>query len=468
MGDHKGSGDAASPALRAAASGPLRGAAAAPGDKSISHRAVLFGAMAEGETHIDGLLEAEDVLRTAAAARELGAVVEREREDGRWIWRVRGAPWRELGDNRALYFGNAGTGVRLMMGAVAGRRIAARFDGDASLRARPMGRVAEPLRAMGAKIELADGRLPASVDGSAGLTAIDYVSPTPSAQVKSAVLLAALGADGVTRFIEPAATRDHTERLLPRFNVAIETSAPALGREQNAEPGAEPGAGAGGRTLALKGGQRLTASDVVVPGDPSSAAFLAAAAAITPGSDVLIRNVLVNPLRAGFFDTMKEMGADLTYENEREVGEPIADIRVRHAPLTGVAAPASRAPSMIDEYPILSVVAAYASGDTYMPGVEELRVKETDRIDAVVAMLTAAGVETEAGPDWLRVVGRGSRGVPGGALVETRLDHRIAMSALVLGLGAQAPVGVDDAAPIATSFPTFAETLVGLGADISA
>lgn len=424
----------------------LAGEALAPGDKSISHRALIFGALAEGETVATGLLEGEDVLRTAAAMRALGAHVERDLTGAGPVWRIAGGRWKD--PERALYFGNSGTGCRLILGAAAGQGVAARFDGDQSLRKRPMRRVMEPLAAMGARIASADGRLPLALD-AARLRGIEYTLPVASAQVKSAVLLAGVGAEGTTTIIEPERSRDHTERMLAAFGMSLDL------REEGKS-----------RRIALRGGQSLTAARVDVPGDPSSAAFLAAAAAITPGSDLTIRNVLVNPLRAGFYATLRDMGADISVLNERIAGgEPVADIRVRHSPLRGVAVPASRAPSMIDEYPILSVVAAFAKGDTYMPGVEELRVKESDRLDAIEAGLKINGVETGSGPDWLRVFGRDGD-VTGGGFVRTRLDHRIAMSFLVMGLSAAKPVTIDDAAMIATSYPDFVATMRALGADI--
>lgn len=424
----------------------LTGHALAPGDKSISHRALLFGALAEGETVATGLLEGDDVLRTAAAMRALGARVERDLTERGAVWRIAGAPWRS--PERALYFGNSGTGCRLVLGAAAGQGIAAVFDGDESLRKRPMRRVAEPLMAMGAAITTREGKLPLALTGSR-LAGIDYALPVASAQVKSAVLLAGLGATGATTVIEPERSRDHTERMLAAFGARLTIS----------------GEGAG-RRISIAGGQRLMAAPVDVPGDPSSAAFIAAAAAIAPGSDVTIRNVLVNPLRSGFYETLRDMGGAISFLNERVAGgEPVADIRVRHAPLKGVAVPAARAPSMIDEYPILAVVAAFAKGDTYMPGIEELRVKESDRLAAIEAGLNQNGVDTESGPDWLRVVGRNGD-VAGGGLVRTVLDHRIAMSFLVMGLASAKAVTIDDASMIATSYPAFVETMRMLGADI--
>jgi 3-phosphoshikimate 1-carboxyvinyltransferase len=424
----------------------LSGEALAPGDKSISHRALIFGALARGETLVTGLLEGDDVLRTAGAMCALGASVERDLAAEGPLWRIGGAPWRT--PDRPLYFGNSGTGCRLVLGAAAGQGVAACFDGDESLRKRPMRRVSAPLIAMGAKIAAQDDRLPLSI-AAAKLTGIDYALPVASAQVKSAVLLAGLGASGVTAVIEPQRTRDHTERMLAVFGAALDVTEHASGRR-----------------IAICGGQRLTAARIEVPGDPSSAAFIAAAAAITEGSDVTIRNVLVNPLRAGFYETLGEMGGSVTFERRREAGgEPVADLRIRHAPLKGVAVPASRAPSMIDEYPILAVVAAFAKGDTYMPGVEELRVKESDRLSAIEAGLNLNGVATESGPDWLRVFGRDGE-VAGGGLVATHLDHRIAMSFLVMGLASSQAVTIDDASMIATSYPAFVQTMRALGADI--
>lgn len=433
--------------LAARSGRPLKGEAAAPGDKSVSHRALIFGALAEGETIATGLLEGDDVLRTAAAMRALGAAVERDLTESGTIWRIAGAPWRRPG--RPLYFGNSGTGCRLVLGAAAGQGVAAAFDGDESLRKRPMRRVAAPLALMGARIAAREDRLPLALEASA-LTGVAYTLPVASAQVKSAVLLAGLGASGTTTVIEPQRSRDHTERMLAAFGASIDLTDDGHGRR-----------------IAIRGGQKLRAARIDVPGDPSSAAFIAAAAAITPGSDVTVRNVLVNPLRAGFYETLREMGGSVAFINERQSGgEPVADIRVKHAPLKGVAVPASRAPTMIDEYPVLSIVAAFASGDTYMPGVEELRVKESDRLDAIEAGLSLNGVQTESGPDWLRVFGRGGD-VAGGGFVRTHLDHRIAMSFLVMGLAAAQAVTIDDAAMIATSYPDFVDVMTRLGASIT-
>ncbi|MGE0409643.1 MAG: 3-phosphoshikimate 1-carboxyvinyltransferase [Amphiplicatus sp.] len=436
--------------MRARGSPALKGEATAPGDKSVSHRALIFGAMAQGESLLRGLLEGDDVLRTAAAMRALGAGVERglpqdPRQEGP-VWRVLGGEWRA--PRRALYFGNSGTGCRLVMGAAAGRGIAAAFDGDESLRGRPMGRIIEPLRRMGATAESRDGKLPVSFEPRR-LTAIDYALPTPSAQIKSAVLLAGLGAKGETIIREPEPCRDHTERMFAAFGARIDLDTDGRGR-----------------VIRLRGGQGLEAATVEIPGDPSSAAFLVAAALIVPGSDILVRNVLVNPLRAGFYETLREMGADIGFENERlQSGEPVADIRARHSALKGVLVPPSRAPSMIDEYPVLAMLAAFAEGETYMAGVGELRVKESDRIAAMEAGLAASGVRTQSGADFLRVFGRAGD-VAGGGTVATMHDHRIAMSFLVMGLAARAPVAIDDASMIATSFPNFLASMRGLGADI--
>lgn len=430
----------ASPRRASAPPGPLKGEIAAPGDKSMSHRALILAARAEGRSEISGLLEGDDVLRTAAALRALGAGVERERPASGALWQVEGAPWRA--PDAALYFGNSGTGARLMMGAVAGAGLQARFEGDASLRRRPMGRILEPLAQMGVSSRSRDGLLPVEIEGRRPLRALDYTLPKPSAQIKSAILLAALGAEGTVIVRERAPSRDHTERMLAAFGAAIET---------------------GDGAVRFAGGQNLKAARLAIPGDISSTAFMIAAALVVPGSDVLIRNIGVNPLRTGLLDTLKEMGADLTLENPRELsGEPVADIRARHARLRGVRAPAERAPSMIDEYPILAVIAAFAEGPTRLEGLSELRVKESDRLAAIEAGLRAAGVACTAGPDWIEIAG--GRGVPGGARIETRLDHRIAMSFLVMGLASRAPIEIDDDRMIATSFPNFFASLEALGA----
>jgi 3-phosphoshikimate 1-carboxyvinyltransferase len=431
---------------RSAPAPALKGEIAAPGDKSLSHRALILSALAEGCSEVEGLLEGEDVLRTGAALRAFGAQIERDRMGARPVWRIEGAHWRT--PETALYFGNSGTGARLMMGAVAGAGVAATFDGDASLRKRPMARILEPLALMGARIAAAGGRLPATVGGEGGLRAVDYALPHASAQVKSALLLAGLGATGTTTVREKAPTRDHTERMLPAFGVRIDARADGAGR-----------------IVRLDGGQPLKAARLAVPGDFSSAAFLIAAALIVPGSDIIVRTVGVNPFRTGLLVTLKEMGASIELLNARVLsGEQAADIRVRHSPLKGVRVPADRAPAMIDEYPILSTIAAFATGTTRMDGLAELRVKESDRLAAIAAGLSANGVSVSMGPDWLEITGNG--GVAGDGLVETQMDHRIAMSFLILGLAARAPVEIDDDSLIATSFPGFFSALAALGAPV--
>jgi 3-phosphoshikimate 1-carboxyvinyltransferase len=428
-------------------SGPLRGRVAAPGDKSISHRALILGALAEGETAITGLLEGADVLRTAAAMRAFGAGVS-QTGPGAWTVRGRGAAGFAEPDG-VVDFGNSGTGVRLTMGAAAGFNIAATYVGDASLSGRPMARVLDPLAKMGARwLARSGGRLPATVAGPGRLSALSHTSNIGSAQVKSAILLAGLNADGWTQVTERAPSRDHTENMLEAFGADISVTDTLEGR-----------------IAAVKGGSRLMGVGVAVPGDPSSAAFPLVAAAIVPGSDVTVTGVLLNPLRIGLIETLREMGADLVIANERTAGgEMVGDIRVRGSALTGVTVPAARAPAMIDEYPALAVAAAFASGETRMEGIGEMRVKESDRIALTLAGLRACGVDAEDGPDWLAV--RGGP-VAGGAEVATHGDHRIAMSFLVLGLAARAGVVVDEADMIATSFPGFAALMNGLGADVA-
>jgi 3-phosphoshikimate 1-carboxyvinyltransferase len=426
----------------------LSGSVRVPGDKSISHRALMFGALATGRTRITGLLEGEDVLNTLKALQALGCPIGRSGAE----WEVLG---RGVGGLEApaadLDFGNSGTAVRLMMGAVAGHDMAVTMTGDASLSRRPMGRVLKPLMRMG--LEVLDGSketLPLRIRGSAELIPIDYQLPVASAQIKSAVLVAGLHAAGETTVIEPAATRDHTERMLNHFGAQVTAT-----KRQ------------GLRAVSIKGDGELVGRDVKVPGDPSSAAFLAAAALIVPGSDVTIEGVLINPTRTGFYTTIREMGADVTFTGERdEGGEPVADIRVRHARLKGVRVPAERAPIMIDEYPVLACLAAYADGETRMEGLAELKVKESDRLTAAAAGLAANGVSAKVDRDALVV--EGGKGVPGGGHVATHLDHRIAMAFLTLGLGADRPVGVDDTAMIATSFPGFRSLMEGLGATFAA
>jgi 3-phosphoshikimate 1-carboxyvinyltransferase len=429
--------------LAARAAGPLRGRVRVPGDKSISHRALMLGALASGVTRITGLLEAEDVLNTAKALEALGAPVEKVGNE----WRVSG---RGVGGLRQpdapLDFGNSGTGTRLMLGIIAGQDMAVSLEGDASLSRRPMGRVLGPLLEMGLEVEGARDRLPLTVRGTSNLIPIEYELPVPSAQVKSAILLAGLHAAGETSVIEREATRDHTERMLRHFGADVVVTS------------------SGGKTrITVKGEAELEGRDIAVPADPSSAAFLAAAAALVRGSDLTIEGMLVNPTRIGFYDTLREMGADVAFTNAREqAGEPVADIRVRYAPLTGVEVPARRAPSMIDEYPILAVVAAFAQGTTRMQGLAELKVKESDRLAATVAGLLANGVAASAEGDTLIVEGTGE--VRGGGIVATHLDHRIAMAFLIMGLASRDAVTVDDTRMVATSFPQFIPLMQGLGA----
>ncbi|WP_026756484.1 3-phosphoshikimate 1-carboxyvinyltransferase [Sediminimonas qiaohouensis] len=444
------SGHAAPVPMISTAQGPLTGLAHVPGDKSISHRTLILGALSVGETRITGLLEGEDVLDTGRAMRAFGAEVARD-EDGTWhVHGVGVGGFAEPGG--VIDCGNSGTGVRLIMGAMATSPITATFTGDASLNARPMARVTDPLAQFGAcTYGRAGGRLPMTVVGAADPVPVRYTVPVPSAQVKSAVLLAGLNAPGETVVIEAAATRDHTERMLAGFGAEIAVRDVAEGRE-----------------ITLTGRPELRPQDIVVPRDPSSAAFPVCAALIVPGSDVLVPNIGLNPTRAGLFYTLQDMGADLTFENMREEGgEPVADLRAKYSPdMHGIEVPPERAASMIDEYPVLSVVAANATGATVMRGVAELRVKESDRIAAMATGLRAAGVEVEDGPDWWIVHGCGAGNVPGGAQAASHLDHRIAMSFLVMGLASERPMRVDDGAPIATSFPVFEPLMTGLGADI--
>lgn len=413
----------------------------------------MLGALAEGETRIEGLLEGEDVLATAGAMAALGAEVERLGE-GRW--RVVGRGVGQLAEpDRPLDFGNAGTGARLCLGLLVQQPIFAVLVGDASLSRRPMGRVTEPLAGTGASfLSRAGGRLPLAVKGAERPRAVSYRLPVASAQVKSALLLAGLAAEGVTEVVEPEATRDHTENMLRAFGAEIAV-------EDRGD----------GRHVRLSGPARLTAAPVIVPGDISSAAFPLVAALICPGSSVVIENVGVNPLRTGLLESLLEMGAALRLENRREqAGEPVADLAVEASRLKGIVVPPERAPSMIDEYPVLAVAAAFAEGRTELRGLAELRVKESDRLSATARGLAACGIEVEEGDDWLVVHGRGGAGrggkPAGGARIEADLDHRIAMAFLVLGLGAAAPVEIDDASPIDTSFPGFAALLRDLGADM--
>lgn len=425
---------------------PLRGTIRVPGDKSISHRAMMLGALADGVTRVSGFLEGEDTLATAAAFRAMGVRIE---DDGPGRKIVHGAGIDGLRAPAApIDCGNAGTGMRLLAGLLAGQRFDSTLTGDASLTRRPMRRVTEPLACMGARIEAAEGgRPPLRIFGGQSLAGVDHDLPVASAQVKSALLLAGLYAQGETTVREPHPTRDYTERMLAALGWPIEFS-PGFAR--------------------LSGGHRLTATDIAVPSDFSSAAFFLVAASLVPGSDLTLEGVGMNPRRTGLLDALRLMGARIEVRNAREEGgEPVADLRARFSPaLRGIEVPPARAASMIDEYPVLAVVAAFAEGPTIMRGVAELRVKECDRIDAMARGLRAAGVEVEEGPDWWIVHGRGHGDVAGGVTVETRLDHRIAMSFLVLGLATARPVTVDDGAVIATSFPVFEALMRGLGATI--
>ncbi|WP_125255913.1 3-phosphoshikimate 1-carboxyvinyltransferase [Brevundimonas fluminis] len=423
---------------------PLSGVVTAPGDKSISHRALILGAMATGVTEIEGLLEGDDVAATARAVEAFGADV-RRLAPGRWRVTGRGGFRQPAG---MIDCGNAGTGVRLLMGAAAGHSITATFDGDASLRKRPMKRVTAPLAEMGARFEWAaeEDRLPLTLTGG-GLSGLTFTQTVASAQVKSAILLAGLNAAGRTVVAEPEKSRDHTERMLAAFGAHVQVN------DQ----------GAGWR-ITLEGGQTLTATDVSVPGDPSSAAFPLAAGLIVPGAEVTVRNVMLNPLRTGLFETWLEMGADLMVSNRRAAGgEEVGDLTARHSALTGVVVPPDRAASMIDEYPILAATAAFARGETVMRGIGEMRVKESDRIALMAAGLQACGVRVVEEPEGFTVTGGR---VAGGATVATHGDHRIAMSHLILGLAAERAVTVDEPEMIATSFPGFVQMMRELGADV--
>jgi 3-phosphoshikimate 1-carboxyvinyltransferase len=427
--------------------GPLSGTAQVPGDKSISHRALILGALSVGETHITGLLEGQDVLDTAKAMQAFGAQVERL---GEGEWRVNGVGVGGFSEPEGVIdCGNSGTGVRLIMGAMATTPITATFTGDASLSRRPMGRITDPLELFGCEITAREGkRLPVTIRGVAEPVPVRYQTPVASAQIKSAVLLAGLNAPGETVVIETEPTRDHTERMLAGFGARIVTEVTQQGR-----------------VITLTGRPELKPQPVAVPRDPSSAAFPVAAALIVPGSEIRVPGVSRNPTRDGLYVTLLEMGADIRFENAREEGgEPVADLVVRHGPLKGVTVPAERAASMIDEFPILSVIAAFAEGATVMNGVAELRVKESDRIDAMARGLEANGVRIDETRDSMTV--HGMTKVPGGGTAVTHLDHRIAMSFLVLGLGTEAPVSIDDGEPIATSFPDFLNLMKRLGADL--
>jgi len=436
--------------MTSAKSGPLKGTASVPGDKSISHRSLIFGAMAVGETKITGLLEGQDVLDTAKAMRAFGATVTRQ---GEGAWSVNGVGvggFQEPVD--VIDCGNSGTGVRLIMGCMATTAMTATFTGDASLRKRPMGRVTDPLSLFGAQAYgRKGGRLPMTIVGAANPVPVRYALPVASAQVKSAVLLAGLNAPGQTVVIEKEPTRDHSERMPLGFGATLVV-----------EPSKE------GNIITLTGQPELRPQTVAVPRDPSSAAFPVCAALIVEGSDIFVPGVSQNLTRNGLYLTLVEMGAEIEFQNPREEGgEPVADLRVRFSGnMKGIEVPPERAPSMIDEYPILSVVAAFASGKTVMRGVKELRVKESDRIDAMARGLEANGVKIEEDEDTLIVHGLGAGGMPGGATCATHLDHRIAMSFLVAGMAAKKPVAVDDASPIVTSFPIFESLMNGLGACI--
>lgn len=434
--------------LCAARATALKGTLRVPGDKSISHRALIFGALSTGVTRIKGLLEAEDVINTAKAVTALGAPACKTGD----IWEVKGRGTGGLSQPAApLDFGNSGTGTRLMMGVVAGHPMTVTMTGDPSLSKRPMRRVLGPLKEMGIEI-LEDGKetLPLTMRGSAELVPIEYVLPVPSAQVKSAILIAGLMAPGETTVVEKEATRDHTERMLRYFGASVQTI------EKD-----------GLTRITIKGPAEMTGRDVTVPGDPSSAAFLICAALLVPGSDVTVLGMLVNPTRTGLYTTLREMGADITFLNEREEGgEPIADIRARYSKLNGVDVPAGRAPSMIDEYPVLACVAGFAQGTTRMNGLAELKVKESDRLAATAAGLHANGVTAEVEGDTLIVHGNGH--VSGGGSVKTHLDHRIAMAFLTMGLASEKPVTVDDTTMIATSFPEFRGLMESLGARYTA
>lgn len=429
---------------------PLSGTARVPGDKSISHRSFMFGGLASGETRITGLLEGEDVMRTGEAMKAMGARIEKRGTE--WVidGTGNGALLEPVGP---LDFGNAGTGSRLTMGLVGTYDMETTFVGDASLSKRPMGRVLDPLREMGVQVlQAADGdRMPLTLRGPRQAAPISYRVPMASAQVKSAVLLAGLNTPGITTVIEPVMTRDHTEKMLKGFGANIEVDT-----DQH-----------GARHIRIEGQGRLTGQTIAVPGDPSSAGFPLVAALIVPGSDITIENVLMNPTRTGLLLTLQEMGGRIEILNPRGAGgEDVADLRVRGSDLRGVTVPPGRAPSMIDEYPVLAVAAAFAEGETLMQGLDELRVKESDRLAAVARGLEANGVDCTEGKDWLSVRGRpGGRGL-GGSAVATHLDHRIAMAFLVLGLAAEKPVAIDDRAMIATSFPEFMGLMKGLGAEI--
>ncbi|MET4897423.1 3-phosphoshikimate 1-carboxyvinyltransferase [Sphingomonadaceae bacterium jetA1] len=431
--------------VRAAAA--LRGTITVPGDKSISHRSLMLSALAVGESRVEGLLEGEDVLATASAMRAMGADIIRQ-DDGVWVIHGVGVGGL-LQPETALDMGNSGTSTRLLMGLVASHPITATFIGDASLSKRPMGRVIEPLSQMGAQFQdTPGGRLPLMVRGLSPAVPIRYTLPVASAQVKSAILLAGLNTPGETTVIEPIATRDHSERMLAGF-----------GADLTVTPSPE------GRIITIRGEAELKPQAIVVPGDPSSAAFWLVAGSIVPGADLTITNVGMNPTRTGIIAALKMMGADITEQDARIVGgEPVADLRVRHAPLSAIEVPPDLTPSMIDEYPVLFVAAAFATGTTIARGAEELRVKESDRITAMANALGACGVACREYEDGMAVTGTGGAPISGGATIATLLDHRIAMSMTIAALNARDPITLDDAAPVATSYPVFFDTLEKLGA----
>jgi 3-phosphoshikimate 1-carboxyvinyltransferase len=433
--------------LTARRSARISGRVRVPGDKSISHRALILGALATGRTRISGLLDADDVAATARAVAALGATIRRNGDTVEVLGQGVGglhAP------REPLDFGNSGTSSRLMLGVVAGHDMRAEFTGDASLCRRPMGRVLGPLTTMGLQVEGESETLPLVVHGTGDLLPIVYDLPVPSAQVKSSILLAGLHAPGRTTVVEPVATRDHTERMIG-----------FLGAELKIEEREE-----GALAITVCGDAELRGAHLTVPGDPSSAAFVIAAALICPGSEVVVEGVLLNPTRTGFLETLHEMGAAIEVLDLRdEGGETVGDLRIKAGPLQGVRVPPERAAAMIDEYPVLAVVAAFAEGETRMEGLAELKLKESDRLAATAAGLAACGVEAHVEGDVLCVRGRGA--VKGGGTVETHMDHRIAMAFLTLGLGAENPVTIDDASMVATSFPGFARLMTELGADLA-
>ncbi|MCV3239330.1 3-phosphoshikimate 1-carboxyvinyltransferase [Mesorhizobium sp. ZC-5] len=442
--------DAKQQSATARRSSALSGTARVPGDKSISHRSFMFGGLASGETRITGLLEGEDVMRTGEAMKAMGAHITKTGDE----WVIRGTGNGALLEPAApLDFGNAGTGSRLTMGLVGTYDMETTFIGDASLQSRPMGRVLDPLREMGVQVlkSAAGDRMPLTLRGPKVAAPISYRVPMASAQVKSAVLLAGLNTPGITTVIEPVMTRDHTEKMLKGFGANLEVETDSQGV----------------RHIRIEGQGRLAGQVIAVPGDPSSAGFPLVAALIVPGSDITIENVLMNPTRTGLLLTLQEMGGSIEILNPRSAGgEDVADLRVRGSELRGVTVPPERAPSMIDEYPVLAVAAAFAEGETLMEGLDELRVKESDRLSAVANGLKANSIDCTEGEASLVVRGRpGGKGL-GGGTVETHLDHRIAMAFLVLGLAAEKPVTIDDASMIATSFPEFMGLMRGLGAEI--